>query len=224
MRHKTLFAVLTLLATLSSAAEEILILGDSMMRIPSHSLSLQLERRPNVTVRSQTSLGTGLARLDVFDWIAKIDELLAVKAPTMSLVWFGTNDTQPITSEGGTVLQPHTPEWSAEYSRRVGQIMDKLLAGEGSKVYWLELPLMREANATRDITLINELVQVEAGKRDGVHFVALGNVLGRGGNTYSPFVMGARGMPVQVRDVDGVHLSRAGADRLAEHMMTILFP
>jgi hypothetical protein len=32
-------------------------------------------------------------------------------------------------------------------------------------------------------------------------------------------VYDAKGMPLQVRDVDGVHLSRAGAKRLIDHVL-----
>jgi len=228
-RPGILFTALALLSLNPLSAEtvrpgKVLIIGDSMMRITSHAVALHLERVEGVTSHAHSSLGTGLARLDVFDWMAKIDELVAEHKPDTTLAWFGTNDRQPMQREDGSVVQPADEGWGAEYSRRVALAMDKLTAAEGAKVYWLELPVMRDPKVNEDVNYINGLVRDEAEKRPAVTYLETRAVLGRSPDTYSPYVIGPRGMPLPVRDVDGVHLSRAGADRLAEHLLKIWFP
>lgn len=223
--HKTALMVSALLltgATAHAGPKRVLIIGDSMMRIPAHSLERALSRVEGVETRSYTSLGSGLARLDVFDWMGKIDELTADFKPDITLVWFGTNDRQAIRT-GDTVLQPTDPAWDDEYGRRVGQAMDKLLAKEGARVIWLELPDMREPKVAEDVTVINRIVKGEADKRKNVEFFPTRALLSRQPGTYSPYVIGPNGMPLQVRDADGVHLNRAGADRLADALVKHLF-
>lgn len=201
--------------------KKVLILGDSMMRVTAHATELQLGKREGVTAKSHTSLGSGLARLDVFDWMAKIDELVGEFKPDAVIVWFGTNDRQPITT-GEKVAQPGTAEWNVEYARRIGEAMDKLSAS-GATVYWLELPDMRDAKMQDEILQLNQLFKSEAEKRKTVEFIPTRSVFSRKEGTFSPYVIGPNGMPLQVRDADGIHLNRAGADRMAAEMMKRLY-
>ncbi len=200
----------------------VLILGDSMMRVTAHSTERQLGRMDGVESRAFTSLGSGLARLDIFDWMAKIDELVEEFKPEATLVWFGTNDRQALRTDDG-VIQPGSDDWATEYGGRIGLAMDKLTALPGSRVLWLELPDMREARMQEDVDMINTIVQAEAEKRPAVTFFLTRPILSRRPGTYAPHVIGPTGMPLQIRDQDGVHLNRAGADRMAEAMTAELF-
>lgn len=202
--------------------KRVLIIGDSMMRITAHALELELSKQPGVEARSFTSLGSGLARLDIFDWIAKINELVAEFKPDATIVWFGANDRQPMKTNGG-VIRPGAPEWDVEYSRRVGEAMDLLAPADGTRVIWLELPNMREPSIQNDVNAINQLVAAETQKRTRVELMPTRTLLGRKVDAYSPYIIGERGMPVQVRDNDGVHLSRPGADLLAAHIAQHLY-
>lgn len=202
--------------------ERVLIIGDSMMRVTAHAAELQLSRREGVESLAFTRLGSGLARLDVFDWMEKLDELLDEFNPEVTLVWFGANDRQNMRTGAG-IIRPAAPEWEAEYARRVGIVMDKLTAVEGARVVWLELPDMRESRLQRDVELINRIVRQEAGRRDRVTFYPARALLSREPGRFTMHIAGPTGMPLQVRDNDGVHLSRAGADFLAEALMRYLF-
>lgn len=206
----------------SPAPARVLLIGDSMMRVPAHATELQLSKREGVTSKSYTSLGSGLARLDAFDWMAKIDELVAEFDPDCSIAWFGTNDRQPMQTGSG-IIKLTDPGWEEEYGRRVGQAMDKLLQREGSRVIWLELPDMREAPMQADIELINRIVKAQADQRERVVFFPARQILGRQPGKFTMHVPGPTGMPVQVRDADGVHLSRPGADRMATELIKYLF-
>ncbi|MBU1909438.1 MAG: DUF459 domain-containing protein, partial [Verrucomicrobia bacterium] len=63
----------------------VLILGDSMMQIPAHALELELSKRLEVKTRAFTRIGTGLARLDVFDWMERIRSLVEEFTPDTAL-------------------------------------------------------------------------------------------------------------------------------------------
>lgn len=200
----------------------VLIIGDSMMRVTSHSIELALSKVEGVEAESYSSLGSGLARLDAFDWMAKIDELVASFNPDCTIAWFGTNDRQPIQA-GSDILRLHDPGWKAEYARRIGEVMDKLTVKENARVLWLEIPDMREEDIQKDVALINEIAKAEVAKRDRVTFVETRPVLSRKPGTFTMHVPGPTGMPITIRDADGVHLSRAGADKLADVFVKYLF-
>lgn len=193
-----------------------------MMRVTSHATEMVIEKRPGVEVQSKTSLGSGLARLDAFDWMSEIDTIVREFDPEASVVWFGTNDRQPMQTESGTV-NISDAEWETEYARRVALVMDKLTAKENAKVYWLELPVMRDDSITEKVDFINRIAKVEAEKRPRVIFFETRGILGRRPDTYSPYIIGPNGQMTDLRDRDGVHLSRAGADRIAEAIDKALY-
>jgi len=221
--YSLLFIFVALQSLVHADPERVLIIGDSMMRVTAHSTNLALERRGEVESRDQTSLGSGLARLDAYDWMGEIDKLVSEFDPDVSMVWFGTNDRQPMRISGQGIVQLADPAWAEEYARRVAMVMDKLTAREGAKVYWLELPVMRDESVTRDVEFINEIIKAEAEKRDQVIFFPTNPILTRRQGRYAPVMIGQDGRPVKVRDDDGVHLSRAGADRVAEAFLEAIF-
>jgi len=218
----TLFTLTSHVFAEAEASTRVLLVGDSMMRVPAHAAELQLRRREGVESMAYSSLGSGLARLDVFDWMGKIDELVAEFSPDVSIAWFGANDHQPLQVDG-RVVQTGDEAWDTEYSRRIGAVMDKLTAKPGSIVYWLEIPDMRDPGMQSKIEEINVILQREADKRDQVIFFETRPVLSRRPGTYTTHMPGPTGMPVMVRDTDGVHLNRAGADRIAEHLIRAIF-
>lgn len=209
------FCSMTLSRLQAAEPERVLIIGDSMMRVTAHATTLAFDKHAGVATKSQTSLGSGLARLDAYDWMAKIDELVKEFNPDMTVVWFGTNDRQAMQTETG-IINPEDPAWEAEYARRVGMVMDKLTVAKGARVYWLELPVMRDKMMNDFVELINTIAKEEAGKREAVTYFPTRGILGRKLDVYSPNVIGPDGKMIVLRSSDGVHLSRPGADRIAE--------
>ncbi len=57
-------------------------------------LERRLEAHRDVTVLRLGKLGTGLARPDVFDWPAKLAELLDAFQPDLVIAMLGGNDAQ----------------------------------------------------------------------------------------------------------------------------------
>jgi len=200
-----------------ASSRRVLIIGDSIMYHLSRSLEVEGRRRDGVTTHSFTSLGSGISRLDVFDWFEKIRELSGGFRPDSAIVMLGANDHQPMKTATG-VVRPDTPEWEAEYGRRVGEIMDTLHAGGAARVYWIALPDMRAAAVQAMIGIFNRIFGEQAARRSFVTVIESKPVLSRNPGTFSPFVIQPTGMPLQVRDADGVHLNRDGADLLARHI------
>lgn len=209
-------------SVMAESPQRILVIGDSMMGVASHALENVLGKRSGVKVQSQVSLGSGLARLDAYDWMREIDRLVEEFKPEMSVVWFGTNDRQPMQTGAG-IVNLSDPGWETEYARRVGMAMDKLTARKGAEVFWLELPMMRDNSITEKVNIINRIAKEEADKRPEVTFFQTRGALGRRPDEYTPNIIGPGGKLIVLRDRDGVHLNRPGADRIAAFIDQVIY-
>lgn len=201
-----------------SARSPVLMIGDSMMRLPGHAMERELSRLPGIQATSFSGIGTGLARLDAFDWLGKIDELCAELRPKVAVVALGANDRQPmLLPDNRSLAQPGSPEWDAEYGHRIGQAMDRLAAGGCERIIWLQLPPMRDAVVQAHAGRINELVATAGAQRPRVvvhDFSPL--VADRRTGGYTERVMDPMtAAAIRVRDPDGIHLTPDGARMLA---------
>lgn len=192
----------------------VLVCGDSMMKAVSRSVIREMAKDPGIKVIDLVSIGTGLARLDLFDWHAQLQAGVAQK-PVAAVLMMGANDNQPMKTSDGTVVQQGTPAWSAEYGRRVGRAIEILQAGGTRTVIWLSLPDVRDKTLQKDVTEINRIIRQQTQGRAGVVFVDTVPLFSPTPGTFSPYVMKKGGMPMQVRASDGVHLNPDGADLLA---------
>jgi len=198
-----------------TARAPVLMVGDSMMRLLSVALEKEF-RKQGIEAASFASLGSGLVRLDAFDWYAKISGLMDTHKPGTVIVVLGTNDDQPLLDEKGQTVNKGTDAWDLEYSKRLGKIMDTFLEHGALRVIWLLQPDMKQAAHQRYADRLNALITAEAGTRPAVLLFDSRAVLcRRPGAPYSATLVGKDGQMIQVRDSDGVHLSRDGAERLA---------
>jgi len=198
------------------AHADALIAGDSMMRSVERSFEKALSRR-KVSTTSFASIGTGLARLDLLDWPAKLETLARAFTPKQAFIMMGTNDNQPL-QIGGGAIPFGSDSWQSEYGRRVGKTMDALLDGGVGQVVWIGLPCMREERLDQDVRVINDIIANQAAARPNVTFVPTYALFSKS-DTYSSYVISGNGMPVEVRDEDGIHLNRKGAELLVEYVL-----
>ncbi len=218
------FLIFLAALTLSARAEpprRVLVIGDSIMNLLARSIERSLAVSPEVAVTSFTSLGSGLARLDLFDWHGKIEALIREHRPNTLVVMMGANDGQPMQTSGG-VVAPRTPEWEVEYARRVARVFDLAEAGGVKHVFWLELPDMRDTAVQEHADRVNAIFRAETKRREGARFVETRAWLSREPGRFSPYILQKNGMPLEVRSRDGIHLNRAGADLMAERIAPML--
>ncbi len=194
------------------SAAEVVAIGDSMMRALGRSLRRHLGEQ-ELKVEAFTSIGSGLARLDLLDWHTQAAELVNAHKPSVIFVMMGANDNQPM-QIGGGVLQFGTDGWRLEYGRRAGKLMDVLLEEGALQVVWIGLPEMREAKLNADVRAIENIVLQQVQAREKVVFFET-QTLFSSGDSYRAYIILDNGMPLEVRAGDGIHLNRHGADYLA---------
>jgi len=201
----------------------VLMIGDSMMRLLGHEMEKTFKKAGIQPAVSFSSLGSGLVRPSVFDWNAKVDELLVAHKPKTVFVAIGTNDRQAIEAEGlGTIRYENAEQWRDVYSKCIGGLMDRLVAGGVTRVIWMLLPDMNDTAIQEHAQLVNEIVKEQAAvdKRvESVTLLNLGTILSRRPGKYSRYIMSPDGRSLAVRDPDGVHLSVDGAKFVAQAIL-----
>ncbi len=158
-------------------------------------------------------VSSGLTRPDFFDWPRRMQAKMAEVGPQIVVVTFGGNDAQPIKVDGKG-YDVSAPEWSAEYARRVGAMMD-YLSSEGRTLIWVGIPNAQSAELTSRLTFQREAVLAEAAKRPQVVLVDSWPMFSGVNGGYADYV-DINGDFKLVRADDGFHLNQAGADLLAE--------
>lgn len=188
----------------------VLLAGDSMMRELGSAIQ---ERTPGDLVSSQLDyrVSTGLSRPDFFDWPGRLGQVIAQTDPEAVVLLFGTNDDQNL-AVGGGVLEAGSGPWLEEYGRRVGLVMD-LLHYEQVTVHWVAMPPMRSAGFNEAMSKLNQVFRAQAASRPWVHVVDLTPAVAGSDGRYAAYLPGSDGAPETVRQEDGVHFSRAGANR-----------
>lgn len=207
-------AFISLVGTCPALAQDVLIVGDSMMKGISHAIEKRFKELYNIEPESFAYIGTGLARSDLFDWNAKVDSLVKAQGTDIVVFMMGGNDDQPM-KVGSKILRTGTPEWHAEYTRRFNELLDTMLKGGVRTVFVVGNPAMRDEKLDELINVINGIQRKAASERDGVIFFGSAELLSKGDGKYSAYVIQKDGMPLRVRSSDGLHLNVAGADLLA---------
>ena len=197
----------------AQAKRQVLIFGDSMMQLISRSVTKDLAAYPAVEPSSMVSIGSGLARLDLFDWPGKLQERMAGH-PEAAVVLMGANDNQPMKTDAG-IVEVNTPGWSAEYARRVDLVLQALQAGGVRHLIWIGLPDMRDTGLQKDTREINRIVRAQTQGKSWVTFLDTVPLLSTTAGKFSPYIQNSDGMPLMARSADGVHLNKDGADFLA---------
>lgn len=196
----------------------IMVAGDSLVMPLGPSLVERFDGQP-VEVVEAWKAATGLARPDVLSWPAKLEEDLAREQPDVVVLGFGGNDAQDMTGPEGR-LPRSTPEWAAEYQRRVAQVLE-VVEAEGRTVYWVGLPQTTASNIEEAAPLMQRAEEAEIAARPWAHFVDTRPILSPDG-TYSAYLPDGSGGQVKVRQDDGVHLTNAGAARVVTPLAELI--
>jgi len=198
----------------------VLIAGDSMTESAGPAFVDVLGATGVVRTTRELQYSSGLTRPDFFDWPARLRQLVADQHAEAIVLWLGANDAQGILTPSGPAGFG-TGAWVAEYRSRVAALMEELTR-DGRLVYWLGEPIMRSPDFDDRMRLITGIFREEAGRHPGVRFVDTRSLFSDDGGGYSAYLPGADGQPVLVRRDDGIHLTPAGADRLAPTLLSII--
>jgi hypothetical protein len=161
-------------------------------------------------------VSSGLARPDYFNWPAELSRQVGRLDPEIVVLMLGSNDNQALVAPDGKTYSFGTDGWKKEYHRRVGAVMDQLIARDRWVVY-VGVPILATRNEQWPV--INAVIRDEAAKRSRAVFVDSFKLFEDPNGHYTQYLPNDNGQLVQVRTADGIHFQRAGADLLARETL-----
>ena len=173
------------------------------------------------TTKLNYKVSSGLARPDFYNWPNELAAVLPAADPDIIVATFGGNDAQGLSAfqeELEFVIGDpvsNEAEWSTEYTKRAGDVMDLLLEN-GRSVIWVGIPNDDNPEVTARLAIQDRAAKAAADARPGVTFIdTWARFSGRDGN-WAEFVIDPRdGEGKDVRADDGFHLNVNGAEILA---------
>jgi len=197
------------------ARYRVLVTGDSMVYGIIDVLTRSV-RETGGTLKGDPHPSTGITKPSLLKWPAHAARSAREERPDASVVFLGAAvDTFPLVVDGGRKVECCGPDWVAEYTRQVRQMMASYLRDGNALVFWVLLPAPRDADRVESNHAINRAILAAASTfPDGIRIVDIGPVISPGGiyrerATY-------RGEQELVRAPDGIHLANAGVHLATE--------
>jgi hypothetical protein len=164
-------------------------------------------------------VSTGLSSPELLNWPQHASQQLPHLDPEATVFIIGANDwmvpqAQPTDARG-------QPVWEARYALLVAQMLD-VLSANNRPVYWVGAPTMRDPRQDAGVRQVNEVARSVVQARPNATFVDAYTLFGDGQGRYSATLPGPTGKIELVRADDGVHLTDAGAARLARVLFAAL--
>lgn len=188
--------------------------GDSVSEMFGQSLARLAVDTGVITPDVESHVSSGLSRPDYYDWPNRFAAIATTYNPDVFVIMFGANDPQALRTATGQVYSYGTDGWFAEYRARVAGTMD-LLRRDQRLVVWVGEPIMGSDTLAKRVQEMNAIYREEAAARPWVVYVDTWDLLADSSGHYASYLPDAGGNPELMRAPDGVHLSRAGGDRLA---------
>jgi uncharacterized protein len=128
---------------------------------------------------------------------------------------FGANDRPPIRRHGVADLAL-LAQFQKFYAERVREIIRTFRAA-GDEVIWVGHPVVRNHDYAEDMAYL-DLIFASVAAEEGARWVPTWDLFTTPQGGYTPYGKGIDGMTQRLRADDGVHLTPAGYDVLAERL------
>ena len=201
----------------ADAPLRVVMFGDSLMGHLAAGFERHVAGEPRIHVYTEYHIGTGLARPDVLDWPAYLNQILPGFNPEVIYLAFGGNDDQDMQLADGSEVPYGTPEWVTEYTRRVALTMD-VAAQNDRTVVWINMPAQGRERLNQAKDVMNAIAQQQAALRPRVTYLDIGTVLTPDGQ-FHEYLPAPGGGQIRVREPDGVHVSLPGGEFVAPTLL-----
>ncbi len=199
------------------------LVGDSMMAVGLSDILLRgTAADQDIHVMKAFRSGTGLARPDVFDWMAEYPAMIGDTQPDAIIVAIGANDAQGFV-DNGKVLAFGSAAWVKVYQQRTAAFLN-MLTQNGAHVVWVALPPMKSGAYNEKIAEINRITYTVVSEYPQVSWWNPAPYLGDDKGAYRDFATTPDGRITRIRQTDGIHMSDEGAALLAPEIIHWLNP
>lgn len=192
----------------------LLVTGDSLSIPLDSELATRLTDE-GVKVERDPHVGTGISKEGVVDWAQLSTKQVRDLKPEAIVVFIGANEGFPLPKPGGGGVDCCGPDWAAVYAGRARRIMNTYRQHGTARVYWLGVPLPRDSLRREVQRSVNAAFEVAAQPwRSQVRLLDLAEVFTPNGRYRD--AMEVDGRRQIVREADGNHLNRKGAEVAAD--------
>jgi hypothetical protein len=168
-----------------------------------------------VDVSRQGQISTGLARLDYYDWFARMQLIVDQYRPDLTIVMLGENDNQSLqTPDGHVDADIGTFQWGGAYEQRVEQFA-RIASSGGGHVIWVGLPNERDESRWDFVQRQNAIFAEVADRLPNVSYFDTWNTFAAPDGGYTAYYRDGGTLEL-VRADDGVHFNPDGYTLLAE--------
>lgn len=149
-----------------------------------------------------------------FESKAKAFEAAISSEPmNIAIVMMGEDDRVSFRNAEGRRVPVATPEWVAEYARRIDRLM-KTIKRKNAGVYWVGLPNLARVEANEQALVMNETIR-ERAYLNGFKYIDAAAGFADENGAYSAYGPDLAGKIRVLRERDGVHFTEAGNRKLA---------
>lgn len=163
--------------------------------------------------------GTGLTRLDRFNWPRELRAIGARNNPHLIVVSVGLNDRNPIYDPDGRNAQIYSKEWPEVYREKIGKMLKSATAMKAN-VLWIGIPALRETAPDKEAREKNALyaAEIAALNDPSVRYVEPWRLKAGSEDIFSTYGPDETGTLIALRTSDGVHFTPAGYDRVGNYL------
>jgi hypothetical protein len=120
---------------------------------------------------------------------------------------------QPIEEDTLNHYKFSNPKWKEVYSKRVDRYLE-LVHNKFDKIYWLELPYMRDEKFGKRLSKLNSIFKEKVKHYTNISFFPTSKYLTDSTNSFCSF-KDVNKQRVRIRMEDGIHYSNAGGKIIA---------
>nr|WP_282958846.1 GDSL-type esterase/lipase family protein [Desulfolutivibrio sulfodismutans] len=166
-------------------------------------------------------VGGGLTRPELLDFPQALPELVRNHRPDVAIFMIGANDAMPlVTADGTRVLFDSTP-WKAAYAAAAARLMDMVLAANPkAAIFWVGAPPMADRTLSAALRTVNAALREACRSTPPCRFIDTWETFSDAEDAYTPTARDLSGALIPLRTGDGVHLTDAGARRLAARVIS----
>jgi hypothetical protein len=195
--------------------------GDSLSGATGMALGALTAPTGIVKTQVDYKVSSGLTNR-IRDWQPYAKTAMTKNDPEVVVFMVGANDTKIVNSQDRD--GDGIPDWQPEYRAKVDAMMD-ILVGDSPKrlVLWIGSPTLRDTTENRGAQQLDTIMREEAAKRKpDVLYVDAYRLFSDINGGYTDTLTNADGKRVRVRVGDGVHVTPAGAEYLANAVFALL--
>jgi len=116
----------------------------------------------------------------------------------------------------GEAFEFHTDKWAELYAKRIDDMI-AVLKSKGVPVLWVGMPAIRGTKSTSDMSYLDELYRARADKA-GIVYVDIWDGFVDDKGNFALQGPDFEGQTRRLRTYDGVHFTKAGAEKLAHYV------